>query len=332
MQEQPINTAPQKPNKKRKKLMIATAIAVAIIVIAGAAAAFHLSRQAANKDAGTSQQPVIQSHRTYSLNLMDHGAYAASQPAEIMFDIRDENNNVLKEFDTVHTKMMHLIVVRKDRSYFQHVHPTYDDKTGMFVMKDFTFPTNGEYRVFADFTASDAQMGADNMKLASTPFKDVKVGDGSYAPIALGADKLTSDAGGFSTILAPFAGDSATVVPIVTAGMSQMLTVTINKDGTPYKNLQIYLGTLGHMVVLGPNLEFIHGHPMFDTSVPQTGLISFTVTFPDAGQYKLYLQTQADGQVNTTDYNLTVAPGLNNNKKSDKPAEDSSTNMEHMGH
>lgn len=333
MEEQPINSEPQ-PNNKRRKLLIGLAIVAAIVVAGGAAGALYLSQRPTDKDTG-STQPVIQSHRTYSLNLMEMGAYAANKPTELMFDIRDENNNVLKRFDTVHTKIMHLIVVRKDRSYFQHVHPNYDAASGMFAITGFTFPTNGEYRVFADFTASDAQMGPDNMKLASTPYKDVKVGDGNYTSIALGADKKKSDANGFSTEISLVSGDSPNLTQTITAGMPQMLGVNITKNGAPYKNLQTYLGALGHMVVLGPNLEFIHAHPVFDTNVPQTGMISFMVTFPDAGQYKLYLQTQADGQVNTTDYNLTVQPGADSDKKTDAPAEDNSSsdmNMEGMHH
>jgi hypothetical protein len=56
----------------------------------------------------------------------------------------------------------------------------------------------------------------------------------------------------------------------------------------------------------------------------QTGLIIFGVTFPDPGQYKIYLQTRADGQVNTTDYNYTILPNPSN--------QSNNMNMEHMGH
>jgi hypothetical protein len=84
------------------------------------------------------------------------------------------------------------------------------------------------------------------------------------------------------------------------------------------------------MVVLGPNLEFIHAHSMNEDASNQIGLISFQVTFPDPGQYKIYLQTQADGQVTTTDYNFTATPMPTTN--STQQNNQSMDNMEGMGH
>jgi hypothetical protein len=308
------------PSPKQRKVFIGTAIAAAI-VIALVVAGLVYFRQIKTDNAGN-RQNTQQSHRTYSLNLMEGMTYNSGQPTELMFDIRDQNNKVLKDFDTVHDKQMHLIVVRKDRSYFQHVHPNFDKNSGMFAITNFTFPTDGGYRVFADFTASDAQKDDMGMKLASTPYKDVKVGSGTYTAQPLGDDRLTSDVNGFTTRLSLMGDDTPN--PQAYAGVTLTLGVNIDKNGAPYKNLQPYLGALGHMVVLGPNLEFIHAHPMTEDVNNQTGLIIFGVTFPDPGQYKIYLQTRADGQVNTTDYNYTILPNPSN--------QSNNMNMEHMGH
>jgi hypothetical protein len=267
----------------------------------------------------------MQSHHTYSLHLMEGMNYQPNQPTQLMFDIRDENNKVLKDFDITHEKQMHLIVVRKDRNYFQHVHPKFDKDSGMFAVTDFKFPTDGEYRVFADFTPSDVQMGADGMKLAVTPYKDVKVGTGQYTAQSLGADSLASNANGLNTNLS-LSGDNTT--PVAYAGVQQTVVVTITKNGAPFNNLEPYLGALGHMVVLGPDLEFIHAHPLSDATTNQNGTIMFAITFPDPGQYKMYLQTQADGQVNTTDYVFSVKANPGNNSNSNN----SMQNMDHMEH
>ena len=300
---------------------------VLLIVSAGLFVSYReplMADSMSGMDMGSSKTTQI--HHTYSLNLMQGMSYQPNQPTELMFDIRDENNKVLKNFDTVHEKQMHLIVVRKDRAYFQHVHPKFDKDSGMFAITGFTFPTDGEYRVFADFTPSDAQMGTDGMKLAVTPYKDVKVGTGQYTAQPLGADRLTSDVNGFSTDLSLVGGDAPN--PVAYATVPLVLGVNVNKDGVAYKNLQAYLGALGHMVVLGPNLEFIHAHPTTEATASQTGLVMFTVTFPDPGQYKIYLQTQADGQVNTTDYNYTVYAMPNASDQSS----DSMSGMDHMEH
>jgi hypothetical protein len=270
----------------------------------------------------------MQSHATYSLNLMKAGMnYQPNKPTELMFDIRDQNNKVLKDFDTVHEKVMHLIVVRKDRMYFQHVHPSFDKDSGMFAITNFTFPTDGEYRVFADFTPIGAQKDDMGMKLAVTPYKDVKVGTGNYTPQALGEDKLTSNVGGLDTSLSLMNGDTPNPIPY--AGMPLPIVISVNKNGAAYKNLQPYLGALGHMVVLGPNLEFVHAHASEDTTY-QNGLIIFTVDFPDPGQYKIYLQTQSDSKVITTDYNFTTLAMPDSTQQNNQSMDD--MNMEGMSH
>ena len=274
-------------------------------------------------------QSVVQSERTYSLNLTDMAAYKTNEPAELMFDIRDENNNVLKDFDTVHEKQMHLIVVRKDRAHFQHVHPNFDKASGMFAITGFKFPTDGEYRVFADFTASSAQMGADGMKLPATPYKDVKVGSGTYTAQQITADKLKSDADGFTTEIT-FPHSDSPGSTTFWAKNENTFAVDIKKDSQPYKNLEKYLGALGHMVVLGPNLEFVHAHALTEDVAQQNGLIYFKVNFPEPGMYKVYLQTQAAGKVSTFDYDLTAKEMPGTTTPSDQPAED--MNMDHSGH
>lgn len=316
---------------KQWRKVLAVVTGVALIVSAGALMLYR--EPLMTDDMAGMDHSVIQSHRTYSLNLMQGMAYQPNQSSELMFDIRDENNKVLKDFDTVHEKQMHLIVVRKDRAYFQHVHPNFDKNSGMFAITGFKFPTDGEYRVFADFTPTSSQMGPDGMKLAVTSYQDVKVGSGKYTKQPLGANRLTSDVNGYQSgfFLAPD-DDSAgggLLGDTFYAGQESTLGIYINKDGQPVKNLQTYLGALGHMVVLGPNLEFVHAHPQTTDVNDQSGLIIFTLNFPVEGQYKLYLQTQVDGEVTTHDYNLTVNPGAPTSQ-SDQPMED--MNMESMGH
>lgn len=249
----------------------------------------------------------IQSHPTYSLNLHSGKQYQTNQGAELMFDIRDQNKKLLKNFDTVHEKQMHLIVVRKDRTNFQHVHPSFDTKGGIFTITDFKFPTDGEYRVFADFTPTNAQRDFTGMKMPATPYQDVIVGNlNNYKPVALSQDKLTSSVGGLDTELVELQHDTANAMtPSYLTGSDTSITVSVKKNGQPFTALESYLGALGHMVVLGPNLEFIHAHPQ-GAIKDQTGFVLFGVSFPEPGRYKIYLQTQTDGQVSTNDYAITA--------------------------
>lgn len=294
--------------KSQKALLIITALAFG--VIGGLFIAYCEPKM--DMSGMDNSNSVIQSHPTYSLNLMSGKSYLAAKPVSLHYEIQDQTGKVLKDFDVVHEKKMHLIIVRKDRTNFQHVHPTFDESNGMFKMDSFIFPTDGDYRVFADFTPSNAQKDPMGMKLPATPYQDVKAGDVSkYVPAPLSEDKFSSIVNGFDTniFFAP-GDDSPGGMPNMDfyAGQDSTVAISINKDGQAYKNLQTYLGALGHMVVLGPNLEFIHAHAQTTDIANQSGLIIFTVNFPKEGRYKLYLQTQADGQVTTTDYSLTVKP------------------------
>lgn len=303
----------------RKKLLIIAAV----IFIFGGGLIYYINTR------GVGQNPSNQSSPTYSLNLMSGKSYAVAKPSTLEFDI-DQNGKVLKDFDTVHEKKMHLIVVRKDRTNFQHVHPSLDESNGSFTLTPFNFPTDGDYRVYADFTPSNAQKNEMGVKEAVTPYQDVQVGDTSkYTPVALGDDKLASNANGFETnIFFPPPDDSPGVADTnFYSGQDSNIAISINKDGQLYKNLQTYLGALGHMVVLGPNLEFIHGHPQTVDVNTQGGVIVFAVNFPDPGQYKLYLQTQADNQVNTTDYTVTAKANTGSSQDSQ-----SMPGMDHSGH
>lgn len=299
-----------------KKLIFAI---VVLIVVVGAIAVKLTNRKT----------PVPQSHPTYSLNLMSGKTYGVNAPEMLHFNIQDQTGKVLKDFDTVHEKKLHLIVVRADRTNFQHVHPELDTNTGKFMLENFKFPTDGPYRVFADFTASSAQKDASGMKLAATPYQDVAVGSaGKYLPQTFAEDKLASSANGLETkIFFPPGDDSVVGGALVDyyAGQTNMVNVVINQNHQSYTKLQPYLGALGHMVVLGPNLEFIHAHPLASDFKNQNGLISFQVTPPIAGRYRLFLQTQASGQVNTTDYAITVQKMPGSSANSANP-------MMHSGH
>ncbi len=328
MQEQPKTPQPIMPSPdttKRRKLWLTVGIVVLVVAGGGIAAAHYFSKRPIRSG---DQHGIVQSHRTYSLNLASGADYAVNQPAKLQFDIRDENNNLLKDFDTVHEKQMHLIVVRKDRTNFQHVHPEFKKDNGTFTLDKFTFPADGEYRVFADFTPTNAQKDEMGMKLPATPYKDVKVGDADkYTPQAFDADKMISGTDGFMTeITFPYSESPSSAT--FWAKNENTFAVDIKKDDQPYKSLEKYLGALGHMVVLGPNLEFVHAHALTEDVAQQTGLVYFKVSFPEAGRYKLYLQTQAADKVSTFDYAVTAKamPGTT------APSESPDMNMDHGGH
>ena len=59
----------------------------------------------------------------------------------------------MRDFDVEHTKRMHFIVVRRDMTGFQHLHPT-ENADGTWSVP-VTLPEAGSYRVFADFSVGE---------------------------------------------------------------------------------------------------------------------------------------------------------------------------------
>jgi hypothetical protein len=140
---------------------------------------------------GKSKTPSVnttaQSHRSYTLKSDSAGkAYTVNTPSKYSFSIADDQGNTVKNFAVTHTKLMHVIVVRKDLAYFQHVHPEFDQTTGTFILKDLIFPADGMYRIFADFAVNGNQMDAMGMSRTTTLNEDVSVGTSTnYKPQVL---------------------------------------------------------------------------------------------------------------------------------------------------
>ena len=307
-----------------KKRTLGIGITAAVIVVGGFATAGTMYYINKNNSVPSMTMNHQATSGPYIVNLMSGTSYQSGQPTSLRFTV-NQNSKPFKNFADDNTKLMHLIVVRKDRTYFQHVHPDYDSASGTFTMNHFTFPTDGQYRVFANFAPVSAAKDSMGMVETEAPYVDVSVGDTSkVTSTPLGTDSLTSSAGGMVASLASApGGDSPVTVtqPTYYAGVDGQVTVQLTKDNALVKDLQLYLGSLGHMVILGPDLEFIHAHPMNNDISSQTGYIPFMVTFPKSGQYKIYLQTQAGGAVSTFDFNVTVK---------DMAKSDSSHSMDNM--
>lgn len=218
-------------------------------------------------------------------------------PSAYAFSILDNQGDTVKKFEVTHTKQMHMIVVRKDLESFQHLHPEFNEETGEFTLPDLTFPTAGEYRVFADFLPSGTS------EEPVTISEDIVVGERSqYTPVTLGDEKTTDTVDGITVTL-------TSNQPFV-ATEHMLLSLDIQENGQPVTDLQPYLGALAHTVILREDsLDFIHAHPVQDANDQQNGQVSFMVTAPSAGNYKLFTQIQRNGKISLATFVVSFAHG-----------------------
>ena len=185
----------------------------------------------------------------------------------------------MRDFDVEHTKRMHFIVVRRDMTGFQHLHPT-EAPDGTWSVP-VTLRDAGSYRVFADFSVNGKP---------HTLADDVAV-DGTVALPALPAPVESVDVDGLRVSLTEGASRRRPRSP-------SWLHVT--RNGRPVA-IESYLGAKGHLVALRQgDLAFLHVHP-------DENSLRFMATFPTAGSYRLFLQFKTDGRVHTAAFTQEVS-------------------------
>ena len=205
----------------------------------------------------------------------------------LRFTIAGPDGHAVTAYDEQHERDLHLIVVRRDLTGFQHVHPTLDTGTGEWAVA--VDLTAGAWRVLADF----APAGAEPLVLGA----DLLV-PGEFAPEPLGADRLDARVDDYDVTL----GGS------LAAGRETMLTATVLRDGVPVTDLQPYLGAFGHLVSLRDgDLGYLHVHPDEDSGPGPA--ISFHTEFPSAGRYRLFLDFRHGDVVRTAAFTVTVEDG-----------------------
>jgi len=200
----------------------------------------------------------------------------------LAFRIVDDSGEAVRDFDVTHEKRMHLIVARRDLTGFQHLHPEMaEDGTWSTRV---TLPDAGSYRLFADFSYEGE---------ATTLASDLRVdGDADLEPLPAPEPTAVSD-GGFDVRL------DATGA---SAGEESELRFTITRDGRPV-DTEPYLGAGGHLVALREgDMAFLHVHPTEEGEG-----VGFAATFPTAGSYRLFLQFQHEGRVQTVAFTQEIS-------------------------
>jgi len=246
--------------------------AVLVLVFAGAAVAggaVDVDRSAPPPEEGHGMEMTADPIR--GLAVSEHGLTLEQtyDGRELRLRITDRSGRTVRDFDVEHTKRMHLIVVRRDMTGFQHLHPRQDADGSWSVPLALREP--GAYRVFADFS-----LGGEPRTLAT----DLAI-DGDVRTTPLPAPTRTVRTDGLEVT------------------MSDDLRFSITRDGRPVA-VQDYLGAKGHLVALREgDLAFLHVHP-------DEHSLRFEATFPTAGRYRLFLQFQVDGRVPTAAFTQAV--------------------------
>jgi Heavy metal binding domain len=223
----------------------------------------------------------------YPLRLVVHpSAPQAGRELRLAFTVLDpKTGKLVADFQVMHEKLYHLFIVSQDLKYFVHDHPE-KASDGTFYFKTI-LPKPGMYRVLSDFYPT-----------GGTPQLIVKTIVLPGAAVTPGAE-LKPD-------LAP--KDSANMQVSLTmrpaqpiAGMKTLLFFHLE----PSDGLEPYLGSWSHMLAASDDLiDMIHDHPFIADGGPQ---MQFNVIFPRARTYRVWVQFQRKGVVNTAIFDVPVS-------------------------
>ncbi len=210
---------------------------------------------------------------------------------QLTFRIEDPKTHAaVRDFEIVHEKLYHLFVVSQDLRFFTHTHPELQSDASFRLA--LRLPKPGMYRVLSDFypKGGTPQLAINTLMASGGEFE--------AQPVDLAPD------------LAPQRAEN-TDVELVTepaqplAGRKTTMLFRLK----PNDGIELYLGAWAHMLAASADLiDMIHSHPI--QAIDRGGeykQLHFSLLFPRAGIYRVWVQTQRKGVVNTVAFNVPVA-------------------------
>ncbi len=208
---------------------------------------------------------------------------------ELTFKIRNPKTGTpVKRFDVIHEKLFHMFIVSQDLDFFLHDHPVMAGD-GTFRYRG-NLPKPGMYRLLADYypTGGTPQLTA----------KTIFVPGGILEPRHPEPDLSAKRAENMDVEL-------TMDPPVPLAGFKTMLFFHLK----PSEGLEQYLGAWAHMLAASDDLiDLIHTHSFLAGPSGAPGpQIQFNVIFPRARTYRMWVQFQRKGVVNTAVFTVPVS-------------------------
>ena len=227
----------------------------------------------------------------------------ANQPAMLTFTPL-QNGQVLHNLQIVHEKILHLIIISSDFTFFDHVHPLIQPDGSLKLL--YTFPHPGTYLLYADITPAGqrAQVFRLPVEVRSTSADPEMLMDTpDLSPAPSFAKQLDDD----PTTTAELFFQPRTPV----AGIETHFLIRLTQNGLPVINLEPYLAAMSHCVIISQDSQiYLHCHPeqlLTPSADARAGPdIPFATNFPKPGLYKLWAQFKRNGQLTYVSFVIDV--------------------------
>jgi hypothetical protein len=188
---------------------------------------------------------------TYNINLQVGTAPRANEVTQLSLVVTEQKvGDPLLQFEPLHERLMHLIIVDESQSYFEHLHPVLQG--GPFLLSH-VFPEEGHFKLWAEvkpagaepvlaafrLTVSPGQVSRpQSERSASTPYR-VRLTPSSRAPLHESVELVFEVA---------------------------------DAEGRPITDLEPLMAAGGHCVVISSDLrDFVHVHPIEEVDASWRG-------------------------------------------------------------
>jgi hypothetical protein len=212
----------------------------------------------------------------------------AGREIVLKFRVLDpKTSQTVKKFEIVHEKLFHLFLVSQDLEYFSHEHPEYGPD-GWFRLRT-KLPKPGTYRLLADFDPTGG-----TPQLAAKTFSTAGYTQPLAASITHPPADLTAKQGPNLRV------ELTTEPPRPIAGKKTMLFFKVS----PAEGLEQYIGAWAHLLAVSNDMvDTIHSHPFIADGGPN---LQFNIFFPREATYRIWVQFQRQGVVNTVSFTVPV--------------------------
>ena len=257
--------------------------------------------------------------RDYELDFETEPAVVrAGEAARLRFRIlHPGTGELVRDFVTVHDRRYHLFVISQDMEHFEHIHPEQGPDGSWSI--EVTFPKDGYYKLLSDFVPNGGSSQFIARPLVTANYDGDLMADAARVVADTALTKSVDDL----TATASF--DPETFVPGLYGHLKLELTET--ESGRLVTDLQPYLGSFGHMLIMSDDLvHYVHSHPLdLENSDDETGPlalmlpmgvdtsrlrggpeITFEGLMPKPGLYRAWAQFQRRNEVYTFAYTFTV--------------------------
>jgi len=208
----------------------------------------------------------------------------------------------VRDLLVMHEHLLHLIIVSKDLSFFDHVHPV-RQSDGSFTI-DYKFLHSGQFLLFADIMPRGERGQVFRLPVEVGYDGSLRRDDGRPGGLSVPPAEARE--------IGPYHVELIVQPSTLVAEREAQLAFRLERDGQPVTDLSPYIGAMGHCVIISEDTQsYLHSHPEQFSAAPSPNArggpeVDFHTMFPRPGRYKVWGQFKRGDKIIVADFVVNV--------------------------